>query len=143
MTRAHQTRPNIADMAKAFGAIDAMLDKLSQGWIHEIQGQPVFRNPTDCTWYDIPAALAGWVALWERIDARYSLGLELRPMHILIHRLGYGTPISPEHVQQCANLVTQCKRVYRRMNIYEIGSIVKTQLIANEIEMAGLSEDAA
>ena len=38
-----RTLPTIADMAKAFGCVDAMLDKLSQGWIHEIQGQPVFK----------------------------------------------------------------------------------------------------
>jgi hypothetical protein len=134
-----KTLPTIADMAKAFGSVDAMLDKLEQGWIHEIQGQPVFRNPPDGVWYDIPAALAGWVALWERIDARYNLGIDLDPPRKLIARLGYGTPITPALVAQVAAVVTECKRAYRRMDVYEIGSLVKTQLIANEVEMAGLT----
>lgn len=65
--------PTIADMAKAFGCVDAMLVRLSEGWIHEVQGNPVFRNPADETWYDIPEALEGWIALWERIVSHRSL----------------------------------------------------------------------
>lgn len=134
-----RTRPTIADMAKAFGAIDAMLDKLAQGWIHEIQGHPVFRNPSDGTWYDIPAALSGWIALWERINTRYTLGLQLDPLRKLEARLDHGMPTTPEHVEQCAQIVIQCKRHYRRMDVYQIGSLVKTQLIANQVELAGLT----
>lgn len=135
-----RTRPTIADMAKAFGAIDAMLDKLAQGWIHEIQGQPVFRNPSDETWYDVPAAMSGWIALWERISARRSLGMDLDPLHKLAARLHHGMTVTPEHVRQCEQLVVQCKRNYRRMDVFEIGSLVKTQLIANQVELAGLTE---
>lgn len=135
-----RTRPTFADMAKAFGAVDAMLDKLGQGWIHEIQGAPVFRNPADGTWYDIPAALGGWVALWERINAHHRLGLDLEPVHKICARLHYRTPLTPELVERCKALVTQCKRHYRRMDVYDIGSLVKTQLIANEVEQAGLTE---
>lgn len=134
--------PTIADMAKAFGCIDAMLDRLSQGWIHEIQGAAVFRNPQDGVWYDIPAALEGWIALWERIDVRYRLGLDLDPARKIVARLRYSTPIPPELVQRCQALVNQCKRAYRSMDLYEIGSMVKTQLIANQVELAGLSEGA-
>lgn len=72
-------RPNIADMMKAFGCIDAMLARLADGWIHEIQGAAVFKNPQDGVWYEIPAAMEGWVALWERLDARYDLLLDLAP----------------------------------------------------------------
>jgi len=36
--RRRPQRPNIADMMKAFGCIDAMLARLADGWIHEIQG---------------------------------------------------------------------------------------------------------
>jgi hypothetical protein len=133
--------PTFADMAKAFGAIDAMLDKLSQGWIHEIQGHPVFRNPADGTWYDIPAALSGWIALWERINAHQNVGLDLDPLHKLAARLHHGTPITPAHVAQCADIVKQCKRHYRRMDVFDIGSLVKTQLIANQVELARLTEN--
>ena len=133
-----RTIPTIADMAKAFGAIDAMLDKLSQGWIHEIQGAAVFRNPQDGVWYDIPEALSGWIALWERIDAKHGLGLDMDPARKIANRLRYGSPITPELVQQCAALVVRCKRAYRGMDVHEIGSLVKTQLIANESERIGL-----
>src|SRR5574337_1201267 len=36
--------PTFADQARAFGAVDAMLARLAEGWIHSIQGQPVFYN---------------------------------------------------------------------------------------------------
>ncbi|MFN4063707.1 MAG: hypothetical protein ACK4JA_05875 [Parazoarcus communis] len=132
--------PTIADMAKAFGCIDAMLYRLADGWIHEIQGNAVFRNPQDGVWYDIPAAMEGWIALWERIDARYRLDLDLDPARKIVGRLRYGSPIPPELVKQCQTLIYQCKRAFRRLDVYEIGSLVKTQLIANEVELAGLSK---
>lgn len=144
MKRRHlRTLPTIADMAKAFGAIDAMLDKLSQGWIHEIQGQPVFRNPGNDTWYDIPEALAGWIGLWERIIAKHHLAIDMKPLAKLAARLNHGVPIQPAEVSACLSIVIQCKRAYRRMDIYEIGSLVKTQMIANHVEAAGLTGAAA
>lgn len=135
--------PTIADMAKAFGCVDAMLDKLSQGWIHEIQGQPVFRTPSDDTWYDIPAALAGWIALWERIVEKRSLDIDLKPLAKLGAKLNHGVPIQPAEVATCIKVVMLCKQAYRRMDVYEIGSLVKTQLIANQLENNGLTEATA
>lgn len=136
-------RPNIADMMKAFGCIDAMLSRLAQGWIHELQGAAVFKNPEDGVWYEIPAAMEGWVALWERLDTRYDLLLDLGPARKIIARLRYGTPIPPELVAQCQAVVDQCKRAYRRMDVYEIRGVVKTQLIANAAEAAGLTGEVA
>jgi len=134
-----RARPTIADMAKAFGCVDAMLDKLSQGWIHEIQGQPVFKNPADETWYDIPAALAGWIDLWQRIVAKRSLDIDLKPLAKLAAKLNHGVPLQPAEVAACIEIITACKRAYRRMDVYEIGSLVRTQLIANEVELRGLT----
>jgi hypothetical protein len=142
MKRHRPTRPTFIDMMKAFGCIDAMLARLADGWIHELQGAAVFLNPQDGVWYEIPAALEGWVALWERIDARYHLELDLDPARKIIARLRYSTPIPPELVERCQALVTQCKREYRRMDMYDVGSIVKTQLIANAAQAAGLTEVA-
>lgn len=136
-------RPTFADMMKAFGCIDAMLARLSDGWIHEIQGAAVFLNPQDGVWYEIPAAMEGWIALWERLDARYQLGIDLGPARKVVARLRYGAPIPPDLVAQCQTVVSQCKRAYRRMDVYEIGSVVKTQLIANAAEAAGLTGEAA
>lgn len=134
--------PTFADMMKAFGPVDAMLARLADGWIHELQGAAVFHNPQDGVWYEIPAALEGWVALWERLDTRYDLLLDLGPARKIIARLRYGTPIPPELVAQCQAVVDQCKRAYRRMDVYEIRGVVKTQLIANAAEAAGLTESA-
>lgn len=131
--------PTIADQAKAFGCVDAMLDKLSQGWIHEIQGQPVFRNPGNDTWYDIPEALAGWIGLWERIIEKHHLAIDMRPLAKLAARLNHGVPIQPAEVAACIEIVKLCKRAYRKLDVYEIGSLVKTQMIANHVEMAGLT----
>lgn len=134
--------PTFADHAKAFGSVDAMLLRLSAGWIHEQQGDPVFRNPSDGLWYDIPEALGGWIALWERLSAHYDLALDFAPLLTLNARLRYGTPITPDLVADCCAIVRACKRAYRRMNVYEIGSIVKTQQIYNLVEAQGLTETA-
>lgn len=142
MRRRRIMRPTFVDMLKAFGAVDAMLARLADGWIHELQGAAVFLNPQDGVWYEIPAALEGWIALWERLDARYGLQLELEPMRKIVARLRYGTPIPPELVAQAQTLVDTCKRAYRRMDLYAVGAIVKTQLIANHAEQLGLTETA-
>ena len=142
MRRRRIMRPTFVDMLKAFGPVDAMLARLADGWIHELQGAAVFRNPQDGVWYEIPAAMEGWIALWERLDTRYDLLLDLDPARKIIARLRYGTPIPPELVAQCQAVVDQCKRAYRRMDVYEIRGVVKTQLIANAAEAAGLTESA-
>lgn len=139
MRKRRPLRPTFADMLKAFGPVDSMLAKLADGWIHELQGAAVFLNPQDGVWYEIPAAMEGWIALWDRIDARHQLGLELDPMRKVVARLRYGTPIPPELVAQAQAVADACKRAYRRMDIYEVGSVVKTQLIANKAEELGLA----
>lgn len=136
-------RPTFADMMNAFGPVDAMLARLADGWIHELQGAAVFHNPQDGVWYEIPAALEGWVALWERLDARNGLGLDLSAPRKIIARLRYSAPIPPDLVAQAQAVANACKRAYRRMDIYDVGSVVKTQLIANAAEAAGLTENAA
>lgn len=138
-----RNRPTIADMAKAFGAIDAMLARLADGWIHTMHGQPVFFNRPDETWYDIPAALEGWVALWERISDKYGLGLDLAPLSRLAAKLNHGMHTSPEEVARCAEIVVACKRHYRSMDVYEIRKVVNTQLIANQVESMGLAGTSA
>ena len=135
-------RPTFVDMLKAFGPVDAMLARLADGWIHELQGAAVFLNPQDGVWYEIPEALEGWIALWERLDTRYALQLELTPMRQVVARLRYGARIPPELVAQAQTLVDTCKRAYRRMDLYAVGAIVKTQLIANHAEQLGLTETA-
>ena len=137
--RRRPARPTFVDMLKAFGAVDAMLARLADGWIHELQGAAGFLNPQDGVWYEIPAALEGWIALWERLDARFALQLDLEPMRKIVARLRYDAPIPPELVTQAQAVVDQTKRAYRRMDIYEIGSVVKMQLIANEAERHGLT----
>jgi len=141
--RACFARPTFVDMMKAFGPVDAMLARLAEGWIHEIQGAAVFLNPQDGVWYEIPAALGGWIALWERLDARHRLQLDLDPVRKIVARLRYSTPIPPELVAQAQAVADQCKHAYRRMDLHEVGSVVKTQLIVNEAEQQGLTENAA
>ena len=77
----------------------------------------------------------------NRLELKRILLLDLGPACKIIARLRYGTPIPPELVAQCQGVVDQCKRAYRRMDVYEIRGVVKTQLIANAAEAAGLTGD--
>lgn len=135
-----RTRPTIADMAKAYGAVDAMLARLADGWIHAIQGNPVFRAAENGQWYDIPAAFEGWIALWERLAEHHKLQLDFEPMRTLNACLRYGAPIPPDLVARCQALVDSTKRHFRRMDVYDIGSIVKTTRIQIHAEALGLTE---
>lgn len=136
--RTLRARPTISDQFKAFGVMDSIMLRLAEGWIHAQQGNPVFFNHADETWYDIPAAARGWIALWERLAERYHLDLDFGPLHKLFNRLDAGMPITPEEVATCTAIIATCKRHYRRMDIYVIGELVKTQKIANAAEAAGL-----
>lgn len=138
--RKRRSPPSIVDMMKAFGSVDAILARLADGWIYEIQGAAVFKNPPDGVWYEIPAALDGWIALWERLDARYALMLDLSPLRKIAARLRYSAPIQPDLVAQAQAVVDACKRAYRRMDMHDVGSIVKTQMIANKADELGLTE---
>lgn len=141
MNRARlRSLPTFADQAKAFGPIDAILSRLGEGWIHAERGHPVFLNRPDGKWYDIPAALAGWVALWERLSDRYRLGLDMAPFSRLGHKLHIGTTITADEVATCMEIVMACKRAYRRMSVHDIHSVVRTQLIANQFDVMGLAE---
>jgi hypothetical protein len=131
--------PTFADQAKAFGAIDAILARLAEGWIHAERGEPVFLNRPDGRWYNIPKALEGWVEFWARLDKHYRLGLDLEPISRLGHKLHIGTPITAAEVAACVEIVKACKRAYRRMDVHDVHKVVRTQLIANQVELAGLS----
>lgn len=137
-----RSAPTIADKARAFGSVDAMLDKLGQGWIHAKRGNPVFRNPGDGKWYDIPAALAGWVDVWQRLARHYQLELDLNAIARLGHRLGAGMPITPDDVARCVAVVTACKRAYRHMDVATVRSIANTATIAIKVEEMGLCGNA-
>jgi hypothetical protein len=138
----HRNRANLADMARGFGAIDAMMQRLAEGWTHEIDGRAAFRDPVSGQWYEIAPALDGWIALWERLDRHYTLLLDLDPMRTISARLAAGEDIPPELVDAAVALVTACKRAYRRMDMYEVKTIVRTQLIANAADAAGLTQEA-
>lgn len=125
--------PTFADQAKAFGCVDAILHRLAEGWVHAIQGEPVFRNPADETWYSAAPALEGWIDLWQRLDTHHRLGLDLTPLRHLAKQLAYGSPIHPERVARCAEIVKTCKRAYRKMDVFDVGSIVRTEMIAQQL----------
>lgn len=143
MTR-HHHRANFADMARGFGAIDAILQRLGEGWTHEIAGHAAFLDTASGSWHEVSAALNGWIALWERLILRYALEIDLQPVRDISAKLRAGTEIAPALVADAVDVITACKRAYRRMNMHEVKTIVRTQLIANAAADAGLiTENAA
>lgn len=142
MTR-HHHRANFADMARGFGAIDAMLQRLGEGWTHDIDGHAVFFDAPSGRWHEISAALNGWIALWERLIVRYALAIDLQPVRDISAHLRAGAEVAPKLVAEAVETITACKRAYRRMNMHDVRTIVRTQLIANAAEAAGLTSETA
>lgn len=124
-------RPTLIDIFKAFNPVDAMLARLADGWIHEENGVAVFYDDEHSDWFEICPALRGWIALWARLDAHYHLGINLEPMRILVAQLADGSDVFPELVSECQAVVDRCRRAYRGMDMHVVGSMVKTQQIAN------------
>lgn len=94
------------------------------------------------TFVDMMKAFGPVDAMLARL-AEGWMQLDLDPVRKIVARLRYSTPIPPELVAQAQAVADQCKRAYRRMDLHEVGSVVKTQLIVNEAEQQGLTENAA
>lgn len=144
MNRARiRSLPTFADQMKAFANIDAILARLEEGWIHAERGEPVFFDRPSGKWCDIPSNLAGWIEFWERLSKHYGLGIDMLPLAKLANKLRVGVLITPEEVQTCIEIVKACKRAYRKMDVSDVHSIVRTQLIANRVDEMGIVGEQA
>lgn len=133
------SRPSIADMLRAFSSIDGMLARLEAGHIHQTEAaQAVFFDRRTQEWNALAPELRAWLLLWERLAKHYGTPIDLTPIAQLTDLLDGDALIPDDLIAQCQQTITACKRAYRRMDMDEVTSIVRTIQIAVNAENAGL-----
>lgn len=132
-------RPTLPQQLEAFRLPDQIFAHLATGEIESIKGVPCFIDHTESsgTWYAIAPAMEGWLSLWRRLCRRYVLAIDLYPIEIIARRLDTGAPITPEEIDAARRVIDQCRKAYRGMDVYVVGSLVKTEQIAQQFERLG------
>lgn len=134
-------RPTLPQILEAFRLPDQIFNQLATGEIESIKGVPCFRDltSTEHVWYAIAPAMEGWTSLWQRLIRRYGLAIDLRPVEIVSRRLDTGAPVTPEEIGSARRVIDECRKAYRRMDVYVVGSLVKTEQIAQQFERLGVA----
>lgn len=134
-------RPTLPQILEAFRLPDQIFNQLATGEIESIKGVPCFRDLTSAehVWYAIAPAMEGWISLWQRLVRRYALAIDLRPVEIICRRLDTGSPVTPEEIEAARHVIDECRTSYRRMDVYVVGSLVKTEQIAQQFERIGVA----
>ena len=136
MNRRHlRNRPTLADMARAFGPVDAPLAQLAKGYVAADgeTGAPVTRN-IDGRWIDLAPGLEGLAIAWRRVLAHYRVEIDVAPLDRLAGALSRGELIPQELVAECQAAVVALKRAFRKMDVHKVKSLCNTASI--EILMA-------
>lgn len=138
-------RPTLPQILEAFRLPEQIFAQLATGEVESIQGVPCFIDRTEAsgTWYAIAPAMEGWLSLWERLVRRYALAIDLHPIEIVSRRLDTGAPITPEEIDAARRVLDRCRKAYRCMDVYVVGSLVKTEQVAQQFERLGLARMTA
>lgn len=136
--------PRIDSLFMVFGPIYDVFDRLESGEIECVRGEPVFRDfkDHDGPWCEIAPAIRGWADLWDRICAGESITFDSSPLNKLATKLENGTPITPEEVGACRQIIDLTKRIFMKMPVDAIERYTKTELIQMQVDRLGLSKAA-
>ncbi|AXK39646.1 hypothetical protein [Crenobacter cavernae] len=129
-------RPTLAEVHQVFAPIDWMFDEMRQGEVSEMSGVAAMRD-VERNWYQIGPALAGWIDCWQRLDRRFSLGLDLTPLCELGRKLDDGELMTMAEIDAAYAVINRCRELYRQMDVYEVKTVVRTTEIVIALEEAG------
>ncbi len=124
-------KPMLHEVEMVFGPVDSLLNELSTGFVNSVQGKPVFKD-YEGVYYEAAPALSGLISAMERIFNHYKLHIDLQHLNRLCNRLDAGMPINVELITHCQHTIALCKSAYRKMDVYNVKSIVNTELIYQE-----------
>lgn len=136
------TKPTFVEVMLAFRPADELLLQLRTGFVDCLKnGEPIIHDKTDDDLYILAPALRGWVDAMERIMKHHRLNMDLGPMSRLASKLEAGMPINSQHIEQCQAVVNRCRAAYKNMDIFVVKELVKTQMIAFEVDRLKLNGD--
>ncbi len=127
-------RPMLHEVDQVFAPIDAFLRQLITGFVYCTEaGAPVFSD-MEGDLYEATPAVRGFVSAFDRITAHYQIEIDLTPIIKLCNKLDAGMPVNEAHVDLCRSLIDQCRTAYRNMDVYQVKSLVNTELIDLEFK---------
>lgn len=102
-------------LKSVFDPLTNILDQLERDGTLTVMGeeeQPVFKDLGNGRWYDMPAALLGFVELFELYEVRYKAVLPLAPLRQLHTKIIEGQDIEMDDIkaarESSATLHTAC-----------------------------------
>lgn len=127
------SKPRLHEIDFVFSPVERAFSQLASGEIDSVQGRPCFVDQ-EGVMYELAPALRGFASALHRISAAHSLDIDFAPVLKLCNRLDASMPITPELVAQCSAIITRFRVAYQKMDMYKVGSLVNTELIALEME---------
>ena len=125
--------PSLLDEWTVFNGVTTMLHKLASGEIEAINGKPVFRGEKG-EWCEVCPALSGWISCWERFDRVLDLQLVQDPLAKLHNKLHYGTPLTHADIEAAQEVVSQQRKLFRKLDRSRLAELAKTEQIALYLE---------
>lgn len=130
--------PDLHDVGLIFRPIHTMFDQLRAGEIDAVQGRPVFTDWQGEICGVVPA-LEGWISCWQRIIDGERLAIKLDGLRKIAKRLDLGVIMTEEDVEAGWREVLACQRATMRIPRKTMGSYVRVEQIAIEVEQRGLT----
>lgn len=136
-------RPLPHEVNMVFAPIDTFLRKLATGFIEcADNGAPIF-DDVEGHAYEATPAVRGFVSAFNRILDHYSIEIDNTPIVRLCNKLDAGMPITEGAVQHCQAIIDRCRAAYRNMDVYQVKSLVNTELIDLEFKRLTVTHEAA
>jgi hypothetical protein len=141
MTR-HTDRKGMSRAYRArhiFHPYYALLNQLAAGEVDATEaGEPVvqFEGQIEAA----APVLHGFVACWQRVEARRRVGADLPALTALAHKLEQGQPITPAELATARHALDACLRAYKRLPLTLIADAANLVEIEAKFEGMGLIE---
>lgn len=138
--RRRYVRPLPHEVDMVFFDIDKFFRQLSEGLVDIDEKGVLVHQSLQGEKYQTLPAIMGFMSVWRRMSNHFKLGIDVQPVEKLCKRLEFGMPITPEEVEACKAIIANLRRIYARLNAYEVKSVVNTELIALELHQPGVAK---
>ena len=131
----------VADMFRAFEAIDGLMAELATGELTVEGCLPVMRD-WDGGWCSVAPAIQGWCDCFERIAAALGLPLDLSFLRRLSARLTNGVLLCTTDLDRAGAVIDRCRALYLACPTRTRQSAVLAEQIAIALDEHGLRRAA-
>lgn len=125
-----------------FDPLNGILDQLEQEHTVTIAGehdQPVFMDLGTGQWHDTPAALLGFIDLFEIFELRFGQALPLEPLRVLHRKLSHGDLIDNHDTRAVRDAVAVLHGACLGITVAQADELVRDYRIKEEIEARKMS----